>query len=420
MRPHGVFGKQNALSLFALFAFVLTALHFYCSPSQRFGGDGRLLAVPAFGRRKLQRHWSITGRGHLEGVTNFRKPPGLKVVALVFYGRPGSVSILDCYLKRNLAVNGGVLDEVVFLARTRRVRDLLYLDELVRTSPYYRRQDLTFTRGDYRSAYNFVENGTMYVKIDDDIVFMEDSTIPSLVSTKLENPDLYIVSANVVNQPSLSWVHQHLGVVKPYLPELDTPPTFFEYQGAVVSRSHDHHVAGTWRPSELPTWSGPPSFNFTDYFAHHPNGPCPSHRWLPLRNQSNHDNTPITAALYDAFGPSLWHWYIGAQQHFSFLEHLENNELWRYKFHRWDYNYQRMGIQMIAMMGDDINRAKPIVNRDDEYYFSEFMPSVTKRHGVVDGRALAVHYSFAPQKEGMHTTDLLERYRAFAMENICV
>jgi hypothetical protein len=115
---------------------------------------------------------------------------------------------------------------VIFLARTKRLRDLAWLDELVETSPYYRRQNLNFTNGDYRSAYNFVQNGTLYVKIDDDIVFIEDTAIPTMVSTKLNNPELYVVSANIINQPSLSWVHQHLGVINPYLPELEPPPAF--------------------------------------------------------------------------------------------------------------------------------------------------------------------------------------------------
>ncbi len=38
---------------------------------------------------------------------------------------------------------------------------------------------------------------------------------------------------------------------------------------------------------------------------------------------------------------------------------------------------------------------------------------------IVDGRAMAAHYSFGPQAEGMAKTDVLDRYRSFAEENIC-
>jgi hypothetical protein len=58
---------------------------------------------------------------------------------------------------------------------------------------------------------------------------------------------------------------------------------------------------------------------------------------------------------FDFNSTSVWHRCLGAQQHYSFVEHLENNKFGRYNFNGWDYNYQGMDIHMIAMMGDDIN-----------------------------------------------------------------
>jgi hypothetical protein len=137
----------------------------------------------------LPRYWSATARdGSIEGVTDFKKPSNLSVVGLVFYGRPAVVSILDCYLKvrlcdhlpkvnadrlaqRNLKENGGLLDEVVFIARTKNYQYLAWLDALVDTTPSYRRHNISsFRIGDYRTAWRVVQNGTMYIKIDDDIV----------------------------------------------------------------------------------------------------------------------------------------------------------------------------------------------------------------------------------------------------------
>lgn len=43
----------------------------------------------------------------------------------------------------------------------------------------------------------------------------------------------------------------------------------------------------------------------------------------------------------------------------------------------------------------------------------------SKTDAVVDGRALVAHYSFKPQKDGIAATDVLDRYRAYAVENIC-
>jgi hypothetical protein len=281
-------------------------------------------------------------------------------------------------LQRNLAVNGGLLDEVIWLARTNKTEDLYWLDNLVETSPSYRRQNITFKGGDYRSAYDLIQNGTMYIKIDDDIVFIEDTTIPTLVSSRLTHPERFIVSANIMNQPSLSWVHLHLGAVKPYLPELQ-PSADWNASGVVNFSNYNFTTSGKWRASELPWWEGPNDFNYTAFFEQSPNGAFHGHRWLPVRDVYDVDGLPIMETTYDAFSKGWWNWYVAAQEHYSFFEHLENNELYRYKFTSWDYNYKRMGIQFVAMMGDDINAGKPIEQQDDEFYFSEVMPRRTRR-----------------------------------------
>jgi len=399
---------------------IVAALTFFIGCWHIFGSSTHRTAPqwPAFSGSRLPQNWSISGTGSLEGVTDFVKPANLSVVALIFYGRPATVSILDCYLKRNLAENGGILDGVIWLARTNKTEDLEWLDGLVETSPSYSRRNLTFKGADYRSAYDVIQNGTMYIKIDDDIVFLEDTTIPTLVATRLNHPEYFTVSANVMNQPSLSWVHQHLGVVKPYLPEL-WPASDWNSSRIADYSNYNFTTGGKWRASELPAWEGPEDFNYKEFFEENPDGAFPGHRWLPVSDTYDVDDTPIMEAAYDAFGKGLWNWYIAAQEHFSFFEHLENNELYRYKFHKWDYNYQRMGIQFMAIMGDDINLAKPIEQADDECYFSEVVTKRHRRHAIVDGRALVAHYSFRPQRRGIAATDILDRYRAYARENIC-
>lgn len=45
-----------------------------------------------------------------------------------------------------------------------------WLDWLVAGEPAYTRIDLLFEGIDYASAYDVAENGTMYIKMDDDLV----------------------------------------------------------------------------------------------------------------------------------------------------------------------------------------------------------------------------------------------------------
>jgi hypothetical protein len=281
--------------------------------------------------------------------------------------------------------NGGMLDEVIWVVRTTNAAHLAWLDVLLETETAYKRWNVTFGKQDYRGAYHNVENGAMYIKIDDDVVFFEDTTIPTIVHTKWHHREYFVVSANIMNQPSLSWVHYHLGAVHPYLPEISPPK-------GVIGKEESDGRETDWRVSKLPTWTGPEDFKFA--LEWEPPQSSLSHRWLPLRPTVpevsanitvptkfplNIEDTPIRLTSYDPFSQGLWHWSIAAQEHYSFFENLENNELWKYKFHSWNYNYTRMGVQMIAIMGDDINAGKPMTETDDEYYFTQVMPQKLRR-----------------------------------------
>ncbi|KAL9575914.1 MAG: hypothetical protein Q9212_007567 [Teloschistes hypoglaucus] len=122
-------------------------------------------------------------------------PQDFRVVGLVFYGRRSRVSILHCYLQQNLKANGGALDEIIFLVRTDDADDLAYLDEIVADTPGYTRRDLSdgddggrASKITYGQAWEVVEKGTMYIKIDDDIMFIEKTAIASLIATKVAHP----------------------------------------------------------------------------------------------------------------------------------------------------------------------------------------------------------------------------------------
>jgi len=115
-------------------------------------------------------------------------------------------------MQRNLVENGGVLDEIMFIVKTTNADDLAYLDELVKTSKGYRKQEMDDPKGLHGLAWGLVERGVMYVKFDDDVVFVGDSTIKDMVEAKTAHPENLLVSANVINNPAMSWVHYHLMV----------------------------------------------------------------------------------------------------------------------------------------------------------------------------------------------------------------
>lgn len=228
----------------------------------------------------------------------------------------------------------------------------------------------------------------LYIKIDDDIVFIAEDAIQTMIEYKLNHPETLVISGNCVNNPAWSWVHGHLGAVHPFLPE-----------------RHDAEPVD-WRVSALPDGTNPTEELMEADYNY-------KHRWLPIRKAINFDNTPITRFTYDAFGPGWTNWRIAAQEHMSFLHNLEEEHakwppspsilrhmskmkglgldgshsmgggetggLSRYHIERWDMNYDRLSINFIMFWGKDILEHGPVPGEDEMYIAEQLTRRIKKR-----------------------------------------
>lgn len=138
----------------------------------------------------------------------------IRVGALVFYGRRRYVEILNCYLERNLIENGGILSEIIFIAKTRNELDLQYLATLVASHPgRYIQKNVTDLGWTYHAHYKGLNLDQYYFKIDDDIVYIHSNTFERMLEAKLQNPEILFVSANIINHPVLSPVHAQMRAI---------------------------------------------------------------------------------------------------------------------------------------------------------------------------------------------------------------
>jgi hypothetical protein len=357
----------------------------------------------------------------------FPKPFGIEIVATVMYGRRNRAAILDCYLKRNLASNGGYLDKVIFVPETGMEEHLDWLRALVSSTPdYYLHGSLGEAHIDeqpstFGRAWALATAGPLYIQISSEIVFIATDTIASLIQTRLDHPNYFLVSANVVNQPVLSWVHHHLGVVRPYRPEA-RPPT--RPQNSANFTRYD------WRASTLPPWTplhsaadgqqipAPPDHGVAIDFQ----PPFKGHRWLPYSSPWNTVPTAVTQDVLASNGGGIWSWTLGAQYHYSFLEHLENDSLDRYKVPIWEFQHEKVGMSFVCIWGADIVATRPLPTGSETEvarFLSVDIPQRTGRGAVVDGKALVVRFAHQEQREGLESTDLLDRYKGYADENVC-
>ncbi|KAJ5895454.1 hypothetical protein N7495_007145 [Penicillium taxi] len=334
----------------------------------------------------------------------FPKPHGFKIVALVPFNYHERTAILDCYLQKNLVHNHGFLDQVVFIPQTTDAVSLDWLYSLVQKTPEY-----AISPPGHDMDWKIARDKTMYIRIDGDVVYLEDLTIPTIVKTKLDNPDSLFVSANVVNEAALASLHSHPGVALPYLPEL--------HHVEQPSRSKSQ-LSQDWRASSLPPWEGPADFRVENGFK----PPFQGHRWLlPIEGGSYHD--PIASSVYTKTGPGLKDWTVSAQQHYSFLHHLEYKDLTRYKFPLWVNPTEPISQNFGCFWGQDSKLLRTIFEHDS-IDSEELLRSWTASNGThpnvaIDGKGLVSHYSASLGTAGLDSTDLLERYRAYAQEMVC-
>lgn len=148
------------------------------------------------------------------------KEQKIKIVALVFYGRMPTGSILNSYLEvgplypvcvfhsrsqqRDLKRNGGLIDEVQFLLNADKSKDVNYLAKLVARNPEYNIVDFDYeSKNKYMGHYEHLDRNTLYIKMDDDVVYIDDLAVEHLISEKLRRPR-HFLSANVINHPLLT------------------------------------------------------------------------------------------------------------------------------------------------------------------------------------------------------------------------
>ncbi|KAJ5570493.1 uncharacterized protein N7459_009923 [Penicillium hispanicum] len=357
--------------------------------------------------------------------TPLKKPKGVRVVAVVFYGRRGRASILECYLRKNLVSNGGWLDEVVWAVNTHIEGDLVYAEEVTKTAHEYTYLSIPPAEGFvfadvWREA--FTDEDAIYLKIDDDVIFMEDNAIPRLVTTLIKNPDALTVSANIVNNPAIGWLQYHMGAVHPYIPEVDPKGNH------VATREN-----GIWRASDLPVernspWELPNMEEFFSAWGVESDDEIPKHRWVPTTNSIM--QTPIALSQYDPYGPNLQYWALGAQAHYSLLQNIEENKTSRYFIihgndkasglaSTWRMTGTRLSINFMAIRGRDVlEYMESIVVGDDEVNLTVDLPLAIGRSVLVETTSLGAHFNFGPQKH-LAKSDILERYHNYANERVC-
>lgn len=206
----------------------------------------------------------------------------------------------------------------------------------------------------------------------------------------------------------MGWVHYHMGALHPYLPE------FGVMEAPTKTLDLPFSSRKSWRYTDYPYWEGPDDW----FFEIDQDPPYEGHRWLRLQNDSAIHRTPVDEIEYKTWGTALKSWAIAAQEHYSFLENLQENTLDLYKFGKtWITDYERLSINFMVLWADEVLDNLPMDTVDEEW-LTKVLPQRIGKSIAVESDALAAHFTFGTQG-GVEQTDLLARYHEFAAENAC-
>jgi hypothetical protein len=139
-----------------------------------------------------------------------------KIVAITPAGRRDYLEILHNYIIRNKHV----LDRWDLWVNTKNSEDLEYMVEIARKDKFinliyptwpYERECPNLSLAPFWSGA--IEDDTIYIRFDDDVVFIDDNTIENLIKFRIENRNHLFIYPFIINNPFYSKDLQIRGMI---------------------------------------------------------------------------------------------------------------------------------------------------------------------------------------------------------------
>ena len=125
-----------------------------------------------------------------------------KIIVVVPAGRKRYLEILHIYLKRNK----NIIDECHFWENTvnENEKDLRFIRKICKNSKYFKNIKCPLRGMNHIEKIHWffhytVDPNTIYIRLDDDIVFIENNAIKNLLDFRIKNPNFFLVSPLVIN-----------------------------------------------------------------------------------------------------------------------------------------------------------------------------------------------------------------------------
>lgn len=139
-------------------------------------------------------------------------------ISFTFTGRTQFMKLLVPYLLREREASG--LAKHIWFLHTNNQADIDFAVQTTKDHPGFFEVLDTGIRPNYHThlyhtAYkHFTQPGQIYVKLDDDICFIEKGALGRLAKFKQDNPEYFLALANTVNNGICAHLHQKFGALR--------------------------------------------------------------------------------------------------------------------------------------------------------------------------------------------------------------
>jgi len=236
---------------------------------------------------------------------------------------------------------------------TTNTEDINYMKQLERENSWIRTVDLTIPCRGSDSIYSFFpetkKEDTIYIRLDDDIVYLSPNFIRDLKKIRIENPKPLFIYPNIINNAIISHIHYRNDLIKYHN---------FPY--------YDSGCRTGWRD---PKFCEVVHNSFLD----------------SLENS----NPEVKDSMIDPL------------------------DLWRKSFNIWTLNhYERVSINCVTWFGSVMKDTIKEVTIFEEVDIACDIPKKFNNHNIIVNGPICAHYAFFVQRDYIDNhTDILERYR---------
>jgi hypothetical protein len=130
---------------------------------------------------------------------------GFKIKPLVFAGRKETMQILFPLIKSD------IIDEVLVCVNTRNGDDIAFIDQYTQSHPDFKKISIPGHIIGKPAAYTHMfslmaEPDTIYIKLDDDLIYLSPGFFEELVEYRIANPEYLCIYPWVINNPLCNWL----------------------------------------------------------------------------------------------------------------------------------------------------------------------------------------------------------------------